>query len=186
MNDSQTLKNLNSPVLLLGPSHSGKSAATTYFLDSGAPTHLFATAQIGKSITEERLAELQKLRPHWKITQVLRDLSAEISQATVAKTPVVIDSINQWVAAEIVLLGDITLVDLPRSFKVMVAELCYLIQAASCRVIIVSSEVGACPASPNPTERLFRHAIGYTNQKLASAAQSVVTCNAGILQVIKS
>jgi adenosyl cobinamide kinase/adenosyl cobinamide phosphate guanylyltransferase len=51
---------------------------------------------------------------------------------------------------------------------------------------MTASEVGAGPASPNATERQYRKAIGYTNRKIAEAAQTVVSCNAGILRVIKS
>lgn len=188
MNDQLSLKSLSSPVFIIGPSHSGKTELVSKLIDNEKTVTLIATAQLGSGITQARLDEVKTFRnSDWNVVEVQRDLPAVLSEYLDKYQQVVVDSLNQWIAAEIVNQAATSALDLPEEFKLMVEELCSIIRQTKQKALfITSTEVGACPSSPNPTERQYRKAIGYTNLRIAAAMKTVLTCNAGIPQIIKS
>lgn len=183
------LRELPSPLLIIGSAYTGKSALAIKALSQDIAAAVVGTADVKEPSFHDRIATLKGLRPSsWihidcpdDLNHLLRDLQSQ-------KVPqLLVDSINQWVAG-IVLEGSShhSLDQLEQIIEREGEALCqYLRNRPTCRVVLVSSEVGAGVTPPQPLPRLFRQATSRLNCQLAEACASVVMVSAGIPILIK-
>jgi len=66
-----------------------------------------------------------------------------------------------------------------------VEDLCGTLEATSCKVILVSNEVGSGVVPAYALGRRFRDVVGEINQRVAAAADTVVLMVAGLPLAIK-
>jgi adenosylcobinamide kinase/adenosylcobinamide-phosphate guanylyltransferase len=184
MTKMPNLKNLEKPLLILGPAHAGKSRFVYDLLDPEREVVLLASALVGAGVSAERLKELESARPcGFEVIEAQKDLPAVVSEILSkagSGQQIILDSINQWIAAEVV--------EQSTALDRMIDDLCGLIQNSKQdqELFLITSEVGACPPPLSPVESIFRQTLGRLNQRLAQTAASVVTVNAGIPHIIKS
>ena len=64
-------------------------------------------------------------------------------------------------------------------------EVCAILKAPPCPIILVSNEVGAGIVPENQLARRYRDLTGWANQQIAAACQTVIWMVAGIPVTIK-
>lgn len=172
--------------LVLGGVRSGKSSfAEKVARATGEKVLFIATATAGDDEMAERIRRHRESRPaEWQTLELPCGLGANLT-ASLAKM-VIVDCIS--------LLINNILMSLPENSsmeKIMHevhGEINGLI-AAQVRLggkwVIVSNEVGMGLVPPYPLGRVYRDALGWANQAMASAAKRVIFMIAGIPMVIK-
>jgi adenosylcobinamide kinase/adenosylcobinamide-phosphate guanylyltransferase len=186
-----------SPVLVLGPAHSGKSEFAHQLLLPDTAAVVIGTSAVKDRQTTLRIKSLNALRPPaWEILETSTDVAAAATAALARAPQVLIDSVNLWLASLVVEHGDKvengTADDagyagtVEEQVLTQVDELCRLAATAKGqRLVIVSAELGGAPPPSRPAERLLRRLVGLANQRLARAARTVYTLQAGIPQLLK-
>ena len=185
-----TLTQLPSPVLVLGPAYCGKSQWAHQLLSPAVETLVLGTAPDSEPAFARRIATLQELRPAaWESRSVGGDLALALGEALDHQTKIsqiLIDSVSQWIALMTLGTEPGREDEVEQRVLERVQEFLLLLQSdRSRRIVIVSAEVGGGPAPPRPLERIYRYAVGITNQKLAALSASVVSLQAGIPQFLK-
>jgi adenosylcobinamide kinase / adenosylcobinamide-phosphate guanylyltransferase len=172
--------------LILGGARSGKSSfAEKIAREAGGKVLFIATATAGDREMAERIRNHQASRPaEWQTLELLRGLGGNLTAPLADVT--IVDCIS--------LLINNILMPFPEnsSMEVVMHEVREEIDgliAAQVRLggqwLIVSNEVGMGLVPPYPLGRVFRDALGWANQSLASAAKCVIFMIAGIPMVIK-
>ena len=179
------------PVLLLGPAYGGKSELAMQALRPDLAATVIGTAPPDEPVFTTRLAQLQSLRPAgWRTLhagpQVVKTLAEAAQYAPEGQF--LIDAVNQWLAV-LLLAGSATPGSEAQRYQALETQITELIRLLGAyplaRFVLVSAEVGAGPAPARTPERLYRQAVGITNQRLAQVARTVVSVQAGLGQVIK-
>ena len=182
---------LPSPVLILGPAHSGKSQTGLQCLDPDQAAAIIGTADQKDPLMKRRIGEL---RAQWKsawegqdavgpteIEDLLMQISTDVPQ-------VMVDSVNQWLANRLVHeCNHYTLEQLhDRAFhEIEVMMGAPEKRTSHHRLVLISSELGGSLPPSQPLPRILRAALGLANQKLAAIAGTVIWQVAGIPQIIK-
>jgi adenosyl cobinamide kinase/adenosyl cobinamide phosphate guanylyltransferase len=189
-NMNATLTQIPSPVLVLGPAHCGKSEWAHQLLSPTLETVVLGTAPETEPSFARRIAALQDLRPAaWESRSVGDDLTFSLGEAALGATPypqILIDSVSQWIA--LLTLGTTPGHEDEVENRVWerVQEFFRTISSIqTARIVVVSAEVGGSPAPSRPLERVYRHVVGLTNQKLAALSASVVSLQAGLPRFLK-
>jgi len=179
---------LATPLLVIGAAHTGKSVLAMDQLDRNQPAAIIGTGDVDEVAFGSRLAELRSLRPpHWHVTESMVDIP-KYAEELMGKYPqVLVDSLNQWVAATYVLLSPKYSIDqIEAQLELEFKRLLELVKKpGKCRLVFVTSEVGAGTTPPQPLERAFRLTMGRFNTRIAAACSSVVLISAGIPLVLK-
>lgn len=187
---------LPSPLLVIGPAHSGKSQFALGMLDAAPDTTVIGTADPDEPAFRNRLDHLRSLRPrHWSHIDVVPaeayGLPESLGKALGASGQILVDSVNQWVAS--MLVTDMGRYNIPQMDQRLDAIFYTLIETLMRpragdprRIVFVASETGAGTVPPGAVERLFRQSNGRINCQLAEVCASVVSMTAGIPVVIKS
>lgn len=160
--------------LITGGSRSGKSAHALA-LASGARRRFFiATAEALDPEMDARIAHHRAARPpDFQTVEEPADLRRALKTVEGRADMVVIDCLTLWISN---LMG--------REFgdEQILAEadaLAAALTRSSFGAIVVTDEVGSGIVPDNPAARRFRDLLGWTNQKLARAADSVLLMAAG-------
>ncbi len=171
--------------LVLGGVRSGKSAcAESLAAAEGGPALYLATGQAGDAEMAERIRRHRERRPaHWQTVeeplQPASVLSRILSQPAYPKV-LILDSLDVWVANLLLAheaeeFSDVEALALTET-QLLIARC----QDSGVRSVLVSSEVGLSPVSPNRLGRRFQDLLGTVNQWTAAAADTVYLVVAGI------
>ena len=168
--------------LVVGGARSGKSAFAESLITATTrpPTtrsrRYIATAEAWDDEMRTRIAQHQRDRGgDWLTIEAPLDLPAALA-ATQPGEVVLVDCATLWLTNH--LLADH---DLPTLTEALLAALA----ACPAPVVIVSNEVGWGIVPDNALARRFRDEQGRLNQRLAAAADLVVTVIAGLPLVLK-
>jgi adenosylcobinamide kinase/adenosylcobinamide-phosphate guanylyltransferase len=159
--------------LVLGGTRSGKSRFAVELARQrcGQRVCYLATARPGDPELDARIAAHRRERPAaWPTREVGTDLASAIA-ATTADNLLLIDSLTLWVAA---LLS----VDDHAANHWPAAEA--RLRRRQAGAILVSDEVGLGVVPDSPLGRRFRDELGWLNQQVATLADDVVLCVAGL------
>ena len=174
--------------LILGGARSGKSSYTQSLAEETRKSVTYlATAQ---ALDDEMSARIQKHRaerpPHWETLEIPLGVSSQMGQI---KTEVVIldcvtllvtNVLMQFVKDDVVDEGPFN-----QAIKKEMDELITNIRTGKRDWIIISNELGLGLVPPFQMGRVYRDLLGWANQRLARAADSVIFMVAGIPTVIK-
>ena len=183
------LVGMASPLLVIGAAYTGKSEMAHAACQAAARTAVIGTADLSEGLLRARVDELKRLRPsHWEHIEGQEDLGAQVRSLSVSGCfdQILLDSVNQWVAQHMLLnLQKYSLEQLSLHLEYLTKDLVSAIAEASCRIVLVSSEVGAGISPPRPIARTFRQLVGRINCRLAAACPSVIQVTAGIPLTLK-
>jgi len=182
------MANSNHLTLILGGARSGKSSyAQSLAEETGRSVTFLATAQ---ALDDEMAARIHKHRaerpPNWETLEIPLGVSSHVEQI---KTEIVIlDCMTLLVTNLLMQFVKDDLVD-EMSFKQAlqkeVDELITEIRTGKQDWIIISNELGLGLVPPYQMGRVYRDWLGWANQQLARAADTVIFMMAGIPTVIK-
>jgi len=162
-------------LFVLGGARSGKSAFALREAESrGLPLVMIATAE---ALDEEMASRIQRHREergsNWTTVEAPIDLESALSQVTPGSI-VVIDCLTLWLS------------NLIHAGKDCIQATHQLINALKRHeAILIANEVGLGIVPDNALSRLFRDEAGRMNQKVASAADTVVFVAAGLPLYLK-
>lgn len=166
-------------LFITGPVRSGKSRfAMLSAKQSGRPVTYVATAARNAEDVEwtERIERHRLDRPDdWTTVETASRSHTAIRDALAGSAPesvVLIDSVGTWLDDQLFQLPH----DAPasRTLEALLERGRYFIDAvtaAKADVIVVSEETGWGIVPEHPSGRVFRDALGFTNQRLAQLAQ---------------
>jgi adenosylcobinamide kinase/adenosylcobinamide-phosphate guanylyltransferase len=160
---------VHSSHLVLGGARSGKSRhAVELATRGGGRVAFLATARALDGDMAARIARHRAERPAgWTTLEEPQDVVAAGRRAAAAHDLLVVDCVTVWVA-NLMERGD------GDAAVVAAADgLADLIRARLLSTVIVSNEVGEGVHPPTELGRRFRDLLGFTNQRLASAADHV-------------
>lgn len=184
------IASLPSPILVVGPAHSGKSAIACRLLSQDEPGIVIGTADVKDPYAMQRLAELKAQRPKdWRAIDAGMDLTAALAEVISSSQQLVVDSVNQWLARRLVQdmehnLGNEREVEL--GLLSAVDELLSLVaRAQGQRIVLVSSEAGAALPPGRAIERSLRRVLGVANQRLVLGCKSLVEVKYGLAFVLR-
>ncbi|MFN4204274.1 MAG: bifunctional adenosylcobinamide kinase/adenosylcobinamide-phosphate guanylyltransferase [Tabrizicola sp.] len=163
--------------LVIGGARSGKSAfAEQLVCASDRPRRYIATAEAWDDEMRERIARHRADRgTDWITDEAPLDLVTAIAAARAGEA-VLIDCATLWLTNHL-LAGH----DIPAETSRLVSALA----ACPAPVVMVSNETGWGIVPENALARRFRDEQGRLNQRLAAAADLVVTVIAGLPLVLK-
>jgi adenosylcobinamide kinase/adenosylcobinamide-phosphate guanylyltransferase len=175
--------------LITGGARSGKSAyalkLARVYASAGAPRRFFiATAQPTDLEMETRIAHHKEARgADFETIEEPLHLSETVRSLVGRADVVVLDCLTLWVSNLMEAHGMGDLVGIPAHniglFLVEARGLADALRAAEFDSIVVTGEVGAGIVPENPIARQFRDLLGWTNQKIAEAADEVLLMVAG-------
>jgi adenosylcobinamide kinase / adenosylcobinamide-phosphate guanylyltransferase len=163
--------------LITGGARSGKSAHALTLAQAHPSLnrrYFIATAEALDDEMTERIAHHRATRPQSFMTlEASINLCAAITSLRERADIVVIDCLTLWISN---LLGQ----DLPDDHILYEAErLVEALIAVPYRTIVITGEVGSGIVPENPLVRRFRDLLGWTNQRLARAADELILMIAG-------
>jgi adenosyl cobinamide kinase/adenosyl cobinamide phosphate guanylyltransferase len=166
-------------ILALGGTRSGKSRfglATTKQLAGDGRAWFLGTAWAGDAELDDRIRRHRLERPpDWPTVDVEADLAAAID-ATEPSEPILLDGFTLWLST---VLGD----DVPDIDPILDGPIAAAYDAIDARpgpVVVVSDEVGLGIVPMHPNARAYRDLVGIAHQRLATMADEVILCVAGL------
>jgi len=194
---------------IIGGARSGKSSYALE-LGSGLPGRkgFIATAEAFDEEMKERISLHQKTRPlEWETIEEPVDLGKRLQNIAGLYDVVIVDCLTLWLSN---MLGREEDSEPPKEnenppippfrkggmggfdrgfsderIKAEIEHLTSVLKDVSCKVIVVSNEVGLGIVPENKVARLFRDLGGWMNQKVASVADEVYLVTCGIPMRIK-
>ncbi|MDX2440504.1 MAG: bifunctional adenosylcobinamide kinase/adenosylcobinamide-phosphate guanylyltransferase [Desulfobacterales bacterium] len=167
---------------IIGGCRSGKSRQAIEQAEkiSGSKRIFIATCMPLDDEMKQRIERHKRERDKsWKTVEAPVELSAEINENSREGDVILIDCLTLWINN---LLMEI---ENPDVINQRIHKLILAIKEAKCPIILVSNEVGAGIVPENRLARQFRDIAGFTNQKVAECADSVIWMIAGIPVSIK-
>ena len=163
--------------LVIGGASSGKSAhAERLLTETGRPLLYIATGQAYDAEMGRKIKQHQDRRgAGWRTIEAPLNVPAALAQARPDEA-VLLDCATLWLTNHLLAESDLEAEE---------TGLIKAITACPTPVIVVTNEVGAGIVPENALARRFRNAQGALNQRLAAAADSVVTVMAGLPLVLK-
>jgi adenosylcobinamide kinase/adenosylcobinamide-phosphate guanylyltransferase len=172
--------------LITGGSRSGKSAHALRLAQardarrSEYPPYFIATAEALDEEMTARIAHHRAVRPaDFRTIEEPLALTETIGELRDKAGVVVLDCLTLWVAN---LMGA-HLSD--RAITAQAEELAHVLSGAPFPAIVVTDEVGSGLVPMDPVGRRFRDLLGWTNQKVALAADEVLLMVAGYPLTVK-
>jgi adenosylcobinamide kinase/adenosylcobinamide-phosphate guanylyltransferase len=170
-------------VLVLGGARSGKSATAEAMLADCPAVDYVATGHLpgnGDAEWDERIRLHRARRPgHWRTVET-KDLPSVLAEPEPSPA-VLIDCLATWLSQTMDECGLWAACE--DADKQLVARQDELVQAwtmTARRVVAVSNEVGSGVVPATASGRRFRDELGWLNARLATAADEVWICTAGI------
>jgi len=177
---------LNGLTLILGGARSGKSTiAEQIAREAGKPVLFIATATAGDDEMAERIRNHRASRPAgWQTLELSCDIGRNL--ASPVAPVVIVDCITLLISNILLAFPESTLdEEIMQKLKIEIDELIAAQAKLGGQWLIVSNEVGLGLVPPYPLGRVYRDALGWSNQALARAASRVILMVAGITMVIK-
>jgi adenosylcobinamide kinase / adenosylcobinamide-phosphate guanylyltransferase len=166
--------------LVLGGTRSGKSRHAEDLLPAQAPVCYVATARVDPSDAEwtARIdAHRSRRPPEWDTVETT-DVAGLIRAGE--DPMVLVDDLGNWLSCVLDDAGAWTADALPPAVFRQVVELVETVASSTCRVVLVSSEVGLGVVPGTRAGRLFRDELGSLNSALAAVCDEVVLLVAGL------
>jgi adenosylcobinamide kinase / adenosylcobinamide-phosphate guanylyltransferase len=167
-------------ILVTGAARSGKSQyAERRAGEIGERRLYLATAEAKDEEMAERIAEHRKRRGRdWTTIEEPLEL-AEAIAAQLGKTDcAVVDCLTLWIS-NLLMARD------TKHAMEKVEELIQTLPTVDFSIVFVTNEVGWGIVPDNPLARKFRDLTGWTNQRMAQAADEVVLMVAGVPMTVK-
>jgi len=168
--------------LITGGARSGKSShALKLAADHpGARCGFIATAEARDDEMRSRISRHRALRPpDFATVEEPRELERALNMLDGRADVVIVDCLTLWVA---------NLMEAGANDEAVLRaakELLAALSRAPFDTMVVTDEVGAGIVPDNPAARRFRDLLGWTNQRVAAAADEVVVMVAGIAMKLK-
>jgi len=173
---------LKKTTFVIGGCRSGKSRQALELAEkiSGSKRIFIATCMPFDDEMKQRIERHKRERDKsWKTVEAPVELSAAINENSREGDVIIIDCLTLWINN---LLMEI---ENPDVINKCIHKLILAIKEAKCPIILISNEVGAGIVPENKLARKFRDIAGFTNQKVAECADSVIWMIAGIPVSIK-
>jgi adenosylcobinamide kinase / adenosylcobinamide-phosphate guanylyltransferase len=167
----------NSVILVLGGVRSGKSRYAQQLAERSDRVTFVATAERRDDDEMQRKIDRHRAdRPaHWTTVEEPIALGQVLQTSEGHCDTVLIDCLTLFGANLIEAYGSDD-----ESLETCVKDLCTALVTTSCRVILVSNEVGSGVVPAYALGRRFRDLIGEINQRVAAVADTVVLMVAGL------
>ena len=171
--------------LILGGVRSGKSAfAERQAAALQCPVLYLATGQAGDGEMAERIRRHRAVRPaHWQTIEEPRHPAAALS-AALSATPeppaLLLDALDIWIANLLMAAESADFAAVESNAREELAQMLAVCRQQTAAAILVSSEVGLSPVSPNALGRRFQDLSGLVNQQAATTADTVYLVAAGL------
>ena len=171
--------------LILGGVRSGKSAfAERQAAALQCPVLYLATGQAGDGEMAERIRRHRAVRPaHWQTIEEPRHPAAALA-AALSATPeppaLLLDALDIWIANLLMAAETADFAAVESNAREELAQLLAVCRQQTAAAILVGSEVGLSPVSPNALGRRFQDLSGLVNQQAAAAADNVYLVAAGL------
>jgi adenosylcobinamide kinase/adenosylcobinamide-phosphate guanylyltransferase len=175
---------MNKPetIFVLGGARSGKSRfALECASDAKGKKVFIATLVPGDEEMEERVRRHREERGEgWVTVAAPLEIAEALKENMAEAETIVIDCLTLWVSNQ--LMEDTRVDEIVEN----VEELCTVVKGCTCRLVLVSNEVGCSVVPPTKLGRQFRDAVGIMNQKLAHTCDRAVLVTAGIPRELKN
>jgi len=173
---------LKETILVIGGCRSGKSRHALELAEkiSGSKRTFFATCMPLDDEMKERIDRHKKERDKsWKTVETSLELPEAINESSREGDIILVDCLTLWINNVLMETED------PDIINQRIHKLIITLKEVKCSIILVSNEVGAGIVPENRLARQFRDLAGFTNQKIAECADSVIWMVAGIPVSIK-
>ena len=168
-------------ILILGGARSGKSRLAETLAEEHRPVTFIATAVEFANDAEmtRRIERHRTDRPqHWTTLEVPRELETELPKVVGQEGSVLIDCVTLWLTNLMLGLGGGSALE-DDAILATVERAAHLGKDRA-RTIWVSNEVGSGVVPESALGRRFSDLQGLANQRLATAADRVLLCVAGL------
>jgi adenosylcobinamide kinase/adenosylcobinamide-phosphate guanylyltransferase len=167
-------------ILITGGARSGKSQyAEERAKEIGARRVYIATAESRDQEMARRIAEHRRRRGHeWTTVEEPIELAKALLQQRSITDCAVVDCLTLWVSNLLLQCG-------AHAVNEKVDELVEQLPLLDFHIYLVTNEVGSAVVPDNAVAREFRDLMGWTNQRVAQAADEVVLMVTGIPMVVK-
>jgi adenosylcobinamide kinase/adenosylcobinamide-phosphate guanylyltransferase len=170
-----------SVTLVLGGVRSGKSRYAQQLAEQSQRVVFVATAKITDDEMQRKIERHQEDRPKdWVTVEEPLELPTVLAQHEGACEVIVVDCLTIFAANLLAAEGE----DL-EGIERRVQALCDALRTISCRVVLVSNEVGSGVVPAYPLGRRYRDLLGEINQRVARVADDVVLMVAGLPLALK-
>ena len=168
-------------ILITGGTRSGKSQyAELRVREMGGRSIYVATAEASDEEMAQRIAEHRKRRGNqWRTIEEPLELTQALLAQRGQTDCTLVDCLTLWIS-NLLLRHD----DNYASEKV--DELIEKLPQLNFHLVLVTNEVGWGIVPNNPLARKFRDLAGWTNQRVAQAANEVILMVAGVPMIAKS
>jgi len=167
-------------ILITGGARSGKSRwAEQRATALGARPLYLATAEAKDEEMAQRIAAHRKRRgDQWRTIEEPLELTAALLAERGRTDCALVDCLTLWISNLLIRHDE-------KSAPEKVKELIEQLPQLNFHLIFVTNEVGSGIVPDNPLARQFRDLAGWTNQRIAEAANEVVLMIAGIPIIAK-
>ncbi len=169
-------------IFVTGGCRSGKSNHALAFAEQvkGKNKFFFATCIPHDDEMKYRVKRHQDERgSEWQTVETPLNLPEAINETNWKADVILVDCLTLWISN---LLMENESMEAALSH---VDQLVRSLEKASCRIILVSNEVGSGIVPENKLARLYRDIVGMANQRVAQCADRVIFTVSGIPVVIK-
>jgi adenosylcobinamide kinase / adenosylcobinamide-phosphate guanylyltransferase len=167
-------------VLVTGGVRSGKSRYAQELAMRGQRVAFLATAEARDEDMRQRIAHHREERPgSWTTLETPVDLEQAVTDYGRKFDTLLIDCLTLWVS---------NLMERERDHERILARadrLAQVLRDVPCSAILVSNEVGSGIVPESELGRSYRDLLGFTNQRVAAAADEVILMVAGCPLVVK-
>lgn len=174
--------------LILGGARSGKSSyAEKIARATGRPALYIATATALDDEMRSRIANHRAARPaEWQTLEVPLRVGEALLKLAPTQTVILLDCVTLLVSNVLLSLPEETpFENVLQQVQVEIESLLSAQHQIGGQWLVVSNEVGLGIVPAYPLGRIYRDALGWANQRLASEAARVLFMVAGIPMVVK-
>jgi adenosylcobinamide kinase/adenosylcobinamide-phosphate guanylyltransferase len=167
-------------VLITGGARSGKSRYAEERAAKVGPRLLYlATGEAKDEEMAQRIAEHKKRRgSRWITVEEPEKVAAALLKHRGEIDCAVVDCLTLWISNLLIRQDE-------KAVTKKVEELIERLPLLDFQVFLVTNEVGSAIVPDNPLARKFRDLVGWTNQRIAQAADEVVLMVAGLPVIVK-
>ena len=167
-------------ILITGGARSGKSQyAERRALEMGSRPLYVATAEANDEEMAQRIAEHRKRRDtQWRTIEEPLELSEALLTERGTTDCALVDCLTLWMSNLLIRHDD-------KYAREKVEELVEKLPQLNFHLVFVTNEVGSGIVPDNPLARKFRDLAGWTNQRMAQAANEVILMVAGVPIIAK-